>query len=295
MVAAVVNLTHPAVCNGLLADYVLLDVARYFEISVAQAQSLIQVQVGQVIAAGEAIALKLTELGKVQTLLAPCSGFVNSVLGGRVLVVAPRQPTLTAPRNVLLTAAWGSAVETSGILQVLPKMRTETLSASQVGRQAHIGQLLALSQTLTLPILEAALQAQVAGLVVAGVAANCLPALQACKLPVLVTEGFGEQVFCANSWVLLRNQMGTVLQIQSQPKPQLLLPNASNPQPVAPVELTVGSSVRAVRAPYLNQTGTITALWLNQALTNGVTATLAHVKLRSGVVVTIPSQNLASL
>jgi hypothetical protein len=295
MVAAVVNLTHPAVCSGLLADYVLLDVARYFEISVAQAQSLIQVQVGQVIAAGEAIALKLTELGKVQTLLAPCSGFVNSVLGGRVLVVAPRQPTLTAPRNVLLTAAWGSAVETSGILQVLPKMRTETLSASQVGRQAHIGQLLALSQTLTLPILEAALQAQVAGLVVAGVAANCLPALQACKLPVLVTEGFGEQVFCANSWVLLRNQMGTVLQIQSQPKPQLLLPNASNPQPVAPVELTVGSSVRAVRAPYLNQTGTITALWLNQALTNGVTATLAHVKLRSGVVVTIPSQNLASL
>jgi len=127
------------------------------------------------------------------------------------------------------------------------------------------------------------------------------------KIPVILTEGFGEQQMSEMVYNLLRDNLGrpalldaTEPQRWSATRPEIIIPlppgGTLPPPPEVDQPLVEGALVRLLRAPYAGMSGRVRRLVESpRAVENGLRLPGAEVQLSSGQTVFVPLANIAML
>jgi len=155
--------------------------------------------------------------------------------------------------------------------------------------------------------LEAIQGLQVRGIVTGGLSSELIPQVKELPFPVIVTEGIGAAPMSEPIFRLLATNDGREASISGKVQPRwgVIRPEVIIPLPAdtsaadhtqSGTPLTVGMRVRAVRAPYMGQTGTIVALPPRASLIDtGAKVRGAEVDLGQEASVFIPLANLEIL
>ncbi len=222
---------------------------------------------------------------------------------GQVTNVMPNRGVVISAAGALIQGVWGNGRESEGVLKMLVDSAQKPLRARSIDVSCH-GTLVVGGRILDETVLDQALEAQVRGLIVGSVNADLRPLLKELPFPVLITEGFGTLPMSATVFSLLQTNMGREAMLSAEietrwgaKRPEVLIPlRADEEMPRDEVRirsLEVGDQVRALRAPYLGNIGTVTALpALPQTVESGARLTVAAVRLESEDQVLIPLANL---
>jgi hypothetical protein len=175
---------------------------------------------------------------------------------------------MVSTQGAFIQAAWGNNKEAYGVLKLVVRaahhpLRPRRLDASVQGAVVVGG------ASLDDAVIDQAVDLQVRGLIVGGVAADLLPRLQTLDFPVIATEGVGNIPMSEAAFKLLKSLDGREASISGHletpwnfARPYIVIPMPAEAGEVIDPEvpLEVGSKVRALRPPYLGQTGVITDL-----------------------------------
>jgi hypothetical protein len=265
-------------------DFRVLPVAHLLGVSDSKIKGFMRVNVGDEVRRGQIIAKRGSRVVK-----SPIAGVLASRGGGRVLVEAPPMPfelrayiqgTVTnvlQNRGVVIETTgavvqgmWGAGGESFGVLKKLVKSPDRPLRARDIDPSCH-GSIVIGGSGLNEAVLERAQDLQVRGIVTGGLPPELVSQVRRSPIPVVATEGIGTISMSEPFFQLLTTNDGREASISGQVKsrwgivrPEIIiaLPAESLPptqsQPGTP--LTVGARVRAVRAPYLGQVGTVVTL-----------------------------------
>ena len=188
---------------------------------------------------------------------------------GKVVNVIPERGATLEVTAALVQGLWGTGRELRGRLDsVVPDGRT-ALRADRI-EVSHMGTVLIGGRTLNQRALEAAVENQVAAIVVGSVSSALLPALDESGLSVLATEGFGDFPMNDRAYQLLQANVGreTCISPVIQPRwevrrPEIVIPLPAETQPplLEPgAQIEPGTWVRATRVPYQNLVGRVALL-----------------------------------
>lgn len=186
------------------------------------------------------------------------------------------QEVVIETKGALVQGAWGSGQESYGLLKVIVTAPDEPLGPEAIDVGCH-GCIVVGGSTLSEATLRQAQQMQVRGLVVGSLPADLREATMDLPFPVLVIDGYGGQRPMAGpvfEVLKANNEHEAVLNAQ-QPgrwdagQPELIVPLTIAGTEQLPVDsglpadrqLTVGTRVRVLRAPYAGAIGTIKALY----------------------------------
>jgi hypothetical protein len=302
--------------------YHLLDLEYDLNIEIDDPARFLVKEIGDLVESGEVIARR----GKIlrRESISPVKGRLIDARRGKVLIEAtPEHLQLRAfyPGKVVnvipergatleITAAlvqglWGTGRELRGRLDsVVPDGETP-LSAGRI-EVSHVGTILIGGRTLGQRALEAAVENQIAAVIVGSVSSDLLPAIVESGLSVLATEGFGDDPMNERAYRLLQANVGreTCISPTVQPRwevrrPEIVIPLPAETQP--PVldpgaQMQPGTWVRAVRVPYQNLIGRVVSLPTGpRHLASGAPADGAIVNLETVGRVFVPFANLEIL
>jgi hypothetical protein len=208
--------------------------------------------------------------------------------------------------GAVIQGTWGAGGESVGVLKCLVEASSEPLQAQSVDPSCH-GTILVGGSGLDGEVLEMAQELQVRGIVVGGILPEMISKVEQAPFPIVVTEGIGATPMGAPTFRLLSTNDGREAvisgKLQSQwgaVRPEVIIPMPADT--VAPDQsppgspLTVGARVRAVRAPYMGQVGTVAALPARARLIDtGAKVRGAEVDLGQESPVFIPLANLEIL
>ncbi len=268
-----------------LPDFQIINLSRALSLPPKRVRSTLQVDVGDAIEENEILASRGGLGGRVCR--APFSGFVTGYGRGRLLLeanpvtyqlsalvpgtithVLPGKGVIIQTHGGLIQAAWGNNQETYGVLRLVVRAPHHPLRARRIDASAQ-GSIVVGGVSLDEEALEQAIEMQVRGIIVGGIPADLIPRLQEIELPVIATEGIGDVPMSATAFDLLQSLDGREAAIsacmtcrRAKQRPYIAIPMpAQNGLPIAPQEpVDVGDRVRALRAPYLGMTGTISEL-----------------------------------
>jgi hypothetical protein len=316
------------VARTQLASYFrIVPVARLLEIPASRAKRHLLVQPGDEVQQGEVIAKR----GRLPTrsVKSPIHGTVTASSGGRLLIEAP--PTLfelyayisgtvanvldphglvIETTGALIQGVWGGgggpSGENLGVLKCMVAGPDELLHAQDMDLSCR-GMILVGGSGVSDAALEQARELQVGGIVVGGLQPELIPQVEQLPFPVIITEGIGTAPMSEPTFQLLTTNDGREASISGrvQPRSPAIRPEIIIPLPgqaLRPSEtqigapLTVGTRVRAVRAPYMGAVGTVAALPAHARRTEtGAKALGAQVDLGQEAPVFVPLLNLEVL
>ncbi|MFL7808436.1 MAG: hypothetical protein ACK2VD_12690 [Anaerolineae bacterium] len=188
---------------------------------------------------------------------------------GKVVNVIPERGATLEITAALVQGLWGTGRELRGRLDnAVPNGQTP-LRGEQIG-VSHMGTVLIGGRSLDQRAIEAAVRNQVAAIVVGSVSSALLPAIQESGLSVVATEGFGDWPMSDRAYQLLQANVGheTCISPAIQPRwevrrPEVVIPLTTEVQPPAlkaGTQIEIGTTVRAMRAPYENLVGQVASL-----------------------------------
>ena len=318
----------------LPGDFRIVPVARLLGTSASQTKRYLRVKPGDEVQRGQVIARRGRL--PARSVKSPIDGTVTASSGGRILVEAPptlfelRAYINGAVTNVLephglviettgavIQGVWGSgggpSSENLGVLKCMVKSPDEPLRAQAMDLSCR-GMILVGGAGLSDAALEQAQELQVGGIVVGGLPPELLSSVgsqqsqvEQLPFPVIATEGIGTVPMSEPVFQLLTTHDGREASIsgRTQPRWPVVRPEIIIPLPAAALPpsqtqlgtpLTVGTRVRAVRAPYVGAVGTITALPAHTRRTEtGAKVLGAEVDLGQGAPVFVPLANLEVL
>ena len=269
---------------NLPGDFRVLSVAHLLGISDVKIKNYMRVKVGESVRRGQILAKRRSRVVK-----SPIAGVLASSGGGRVLVEAPPTPfelrayiqgsvtnvlqgrgVVIETTGAVIQGVWGAGGESFGVLKKLVKSPDKTLRARDIDPSCH-GTIVIGGAGFNAAVLERAQELQVRGIVTGSLPPELVPEVRRSPIPIVITEGIGASPMSEPFFQLLTTNDGREASISGKIKPRwgvvrpeiiIALPAESltttQAQPGMP--LTVGARVRAVRAPYFGQVGTVVTL-----------------------------------
>ncbi len=299
--------------------YRLLNLEKMMGVRVPDVRKVLVKKLNEPIKKGEVIA-RSGLLIKRQC-VSPVNGAIIDARGNRILIeIAPRHIELTAfypGRVVALVSNYGIELEVTGaviegVWGVGAELRAKLQRASPDGETPlqtemitpkQIGSILIGGRTLTPEAIDKAVETRVGGVIVGSIPGELRPLIEAASLPVIITEGFGDAPMHPDTFDLLCSYLDreacfnpTTLVRRENRRPEVVIPLPADGQARdarQDVRLTVGTRVRATRAPYQGGIGNVVSLPAHSCrVESGVSVQGAQVDLGSAGRVFIPFENL---
>jgi hypothetical protein len=321
------------------SGYVIIDMALALNIDPEETtllREIISVRVGQTIGEGEPLGTSEKRSYRRNMPVAPADAVVSLVDRGRVILqINPERIEVQArlAGTVLkVHAGWGATIEAYGTLMQCawgngqfnaasfafePGSNEDDSGADYQGLGALLGMDLSLSPyrgkavILTRPLTAFDLEvveAQEMGGIVAPVAPLDLrEKAMRLKVPVILTEGFGNLPPTGYLYDMLYKQRvsqavfdAIMPNYLNNARPEIIIPGgtarANTTLPNTDAPLDAGMLVRINRAPYFGQTGRIVDLPESPVqIENGLRVLSAQVRLQGGQTVLVPMANLEYL
>jgi len=316
------------VARTFVADrHYLVDVGRKLGLPDDQADSALVKQDGDLVKAGEPIAVRKTALG-LRRLAArsPADGRLVAAAGGKALVAAISKPfelragipgqvvSILQSRGVilettgaLLEGVWGNGREDFAVLRLVGDGPAAALTPDLVEVELR-GGLVAAGMLTDATALRRLTDTRVRGLIVGGLGANLLPAVSKLDFPVLVVEGFGARGFSDPAYGLLTGNAGREAWLNAVvrnpfngKRPEVVVPlPATHTPPPAPVEgevLAAGKRVRVLRGPEAGKVGIVRDVGSHPTLApSGVRVLMARITFDGAQdALAVPAPNLELL
>jgi hypothetical protein len=303
----------------LTPEFVLVEVARGLGLSAQQAEAYMQVKVGMDIEKGDVVAGPVGIMKRV--VRSPYSGRVMLIGDGQLLLRLKSQPyslqagfeatvvEVIAERGVILQTVgvlaqgiWGNGRVANGILAPVPGQADEELTENHLDQRAQNGILIG-SYVTKEATLEKAATLPIRGLVLGALEATLIPLAEKMPFPILVLDGFGAYPMNRYAFQMLVSNEKREAYIHAEKwdafrgtKPEIIIPlpvEDYQTESHDTAELSVGTSVRIVRAPYCGRIGKVEKLLDGRViLSNGLSVQAAHVRLADEEVVLSPIANL---
>lgn len=228
---------------------------------------------------------------------------LESGMNGSVVEVRPGRGAVIETIGAVLQGVWGNGRRALGAIRMEPGEGMETIRSDQINNEFR-GSLLVTRRPLTrarLPLLTAQ---EFAGVIAPSADAAVLAALLALKIPVLLTEGFGEMRMSATTASFLDDMDGRQATLDAvtpgsgemrRPEIVVTIPIGTI-RPTAPpinMALGLGSTVRVARGGQTSVVGQVVE-WPRglTALENGLYVPCAVVEFVTGERTTVPLANL---
>lgn len=302
----------------LSPSHLQLDVARGLGLAAEDADQHIQCQPGMQVAEGDILAGPVGLARRV--IRSPRSGRVVLVGSGQVLLEVQGKPyelkaalsgtvaSLIPDRGVivettgaLIQGVWGNGNIDSGLMNVLAKEASHTLTADQLD-VSYRGSVIMAGHVDSAEVIKSAAELPLRGLILSSMLPSLLPVASKVQIPILLLEGFGFQPINPVAFKLLSTnpQRDVVVNaeawdIYAGTRPEVIIPLPSAGEIILPKDTDYfkpGQKVRVIRAPHLGEIGTVQELREIAAFPSGVRAEAAEVRLENGNVAVLPLRNL---
>lgn len=316
-----VSASDPVAEANLSPSHQLLEVARGLGLRPDQADEYLQVEAGNLVAAGDVIAGPVGITRRV--VRAPQDGKVILAGGGQALIEL-KSPTfelragipgtitdLINDRGVvietvgaLVQGVWGNGQIDFGLMFVLAKNPEDVLEAGQL--DVSMRGSIVLGGYLDSPdVLKSASEMPLRGLILASMNPALIPMALNAKFPLLIIDGFGEQPMNSAAFKLLTTNERREVALNAEAwdrynnkRPEIVIPLPAASQPPLASDTAVfapGKQVRVLRAPYTGKIGTLVDLRSSAVFPNGLRAMAAEVRLEDGDNAVLPLANIEVL
>ena len=245
---------------------------------------------------------------------------VTAYLQGFVVEVLPQEGAVIATRGTFIQGIFGLGGERNAPLALLARSPDETVSDSRLSDE-HRGKALIVGAHIHWNLLEAARQVGAVALIAGSAQDSDLKRLlgyelgvaitgdEAIPFTLIITEGFGQLAMARRTFELLAAQEGKLASLNGATqiragviRPEVIVPRdgltlndlqAPEEEPVKVGELTIGTPVRLIRAPYFGRLGRVVALPPEpQTIETETQTRVAEVELVNGERVIVPRANL---
>ncbi|NDJ86531.1 MAG: hypothetical protein GYB66_11640 [Chloroflexi bacterium] len=331
---AQVNWSKVVASGSMPRDYSLIDIAAALGIDPEDSENLakvIELVPGDEVTAGMPLAKARRRRERKRIPKAPADGFVNLIERGRIILQVNPEPvevraripgTVTAllgededePRGVeiqsagtLIQCAWGNGQFNFGPYSLEPSEGLVSLRALDSLLENLRGRIYVLQRPLQGEDLVIAVEKELGGLVAPSMPHYLRETALMLKVPIILTEGFGDREPTPRIYDLLtefeNTREGTFDATMParwhHERPEIVLPVSLRdrpPEPISDEPLSIGATVRIRREPYAGQIAQVRGIpEALQVIENGLHVRAAQVKLRGGKNVMIPLANLELL
>jgi len=301
-------------------EFRIVNLAQMLGVPRRAVRRYLKVKPGQEVRQGDVLAARGGLVRRVCR--APIAGTVTGIGGGRLIIEAPPQVVevragypgvvrrvlreegvVIQVAGALIQCAWGNQQEGFGVLRLLADSREKPLRVRMIDASCRgtvlIGGILADGDAL-----DQAIEMQVRGMIVGGVAPELLEKAAQAPFPILATEGPGSVPMSPRCFQLLSTYNGREAVLdgrfaggRSVLRPEIIVPLPAEPG-TGPLELPdaplkVGDTVRVTRLPYAGQIGTVMAFVHAGRLTAGSHLPVVKVKVpEEEIPLTVPVFNL---
>lgn len=325
-----VESNHIIAEGELPQDYRIIDVAGPLNIDphdVEMLSSIMTVAQGDFIHAGQPLAAAPRRKYRKRIPRAPVEGVVSLVEQGNVILQTNPQPVAVYARmqgrvtelignkgarietvGSLIQGAWGNGRFLFSSFSFEPKDGLQSLVKQTSLLENVRGRVYVLDRPIAVEDLRLVLKKELGGLVAPSMSYHLRETAMALKVPIILTEGFGEAQMTRRIHDMLRefeNKRQAAFDAISpnrwtSERPEIVVPYQASGQnafePTFDAVLLVGATVRLSRAPHEGQIATVTDLPDKpQIMENGLRVAAAQVKLRSGHEVFVPLANIELL
>lgn len=246
----------------------------------------LKVKPGQEVRQGDVLAARGGWIRRVCR--APIAGTVTGIGGGRLIIEAPPQVVevragypgivkrvfreegvVIQVAGALIQGAWGNQQEGFGVLRLMTDSREKSLRGRMIDASCR-GTILIAGVLTDEEALNQAIEMQVRGIIVGGLAPELLEKAIQAPFPIVATEGAATIPMSSRGFQLLSTYNGREAVLNGHfaggltaIRPEIIVPLPAEPG-TGPLELPdtplkIGDVVRVVRAPYAGQAGTVTA------------------------------------
>jgi hypothetical protein len=326
-----VESNHVIAAGELAQDFRIVDVAGPLRIDpndVETLSSILTVGPGDAIQAGQPLANPRRRKDRKRVPDAPTDGIVSVIEHGRVILQTNPQPVVVYARmqgriteliggnkgarietvGALVQGAWGNGRFLFSSFSFEPRDGLQSLIKQTSLLENVRGRVYVLERPITVEDLRVVVKKELGGLVAPSMNYHLRETAMALKVPIILTEGFGELQPTRRVFDILRefeNKRQAAFDAAAfnrwtNEHPEIVipyqLPGQNARQPAMDEPLVVGAVVRLSRAPYEGQIATVTNLPDKpQIMENGLRVAAAQVKLRNGREVSVPLANVELL
>jgi hypothetical protein len=290
-------------------------------------EKVLEVSPGTTIERGQPLAKRRRRRDRKRIPLAPEDGMVSLIEHGRVILQTNPESVAVYARlpgrvsellgdkgarlelvGALLQCVWGNGRFLFTSYNFEPPNGLQSLLQSDSLLDTVRGRVYILERPIAVDDFKVVVEKELGGLVAPSMSYHLRETAMALKVPIIVTDGFGDCHATRHLYEILREfehkRQGafdaTPPDRWTNDRPEIVLPVAAGgqmpPIPALDELLVVGALVRLRRAPYEGQVATVTALPDKpQVIDNGLRVAAAQVKLRSNQEVIVPLANLELL
>lgn len=303
-------------------DFRILSVSEYLRVSPEALSKYLLVTRGTSVEAGMPLARKRSPLG-TRSFVSPVDGRVYAIRSGRIVLqrssgwlelramVQGRVINLVPNRGVvieveasLIQGAWGSGKDGFGELMLMADSPMSLFTADQVTLDMA-DKILAVGRISDPEILTRADIIGVRGIIAGSITGAVCETAETIAYPVIATEGIGDLGMAEPIFQLLQQAGDNEASLFATApnkwgnRPEIIIPStkiATGDPPPVRMPLSVGQTVRLLRAPYRSQVGEVVKLYRHpQRTVVGIKAHGADVKLANGNIVFVPYVNLDAI
>ena len=303
--------------------YVILDLKRMLGVSDDEdLERLLQVAMHEPVTEGQVIAGEPDGRKKRGPVIkSPVKGRVLRLVEGRLVIqtglseivvragynglvasIRGHRGILLETTGALVQGVWGNGASQFGALRVEPREGLEALEVDEFSTEWR-GAIVVTTQPLTERVLRHIESQGLGGIIGPSMHTELIPVARDLKIPIMLTEGFGQGVMSSLVYSVLEPLAGRQTALNAyrpergaSDRPEVIVPQRADASAVPPARnepLRIGSEVRITRQPYLGVVGKVKTLpGLPRVIENGLRLPVAEVVLSSGRMVTVPLVNL---
>jgi hypothetical protein len=302
-------------------NFHILPVSSHLRISPTKLEEHLLVQEGATVEQGTPLVAKRGWFGK--PFLSPMDGTVyrirdgriilqrtvgwtelRAILPGRVVRQIPNQGVVIEAIGSLIQAIWSSGKNGFGRLKMVAQSVDQPFSAHQLSDETE-ERVLVVGVVNQLDALRRAAQIRTQGLIAASMSAELIQMSRSLAFPILLTDGIGSQPMAQPIFRMLQESDSREVTLfggdhtNDYRRPEIIVLQSAIPSvdsDIAPGPISVGQSVRILRAPYSSQVAEVVRLYARaQTTLVGTKAHGADVKLTDGRIVFVPYANLDAI
>jgi hypothetical protein len=245
---------------------------------------------------------------------------IDAYINGRVVEVHPNEGCIVQAPAALIQGIFGLGGEVKGELISVCESATDTLRPEELGPQ-HAGKIVVGGAYVTLDGLQRAREVGVAGLVTGGFDYDDIKELlgyevgvaitggEELGLTLIVTEGFGSIEMAPATFKLLRAKQGQRASINGATqiragviRPEVVVTHddeeasAERFVPPEPTGISIGDTVRGIRAPWFGKIGRVESLPPELVTMSSETRVrILEIAFDDGVLARVPRANVESI
>lgn len=299
----------------------ILSLSELLDISPAEVENSLTIQLGSRITQGMVILEKKGVLGRGLSYESPYDGELFGINNGRIIIkqtgdiyemraqlpgrvvkALPEQGIILETFGSLIQAVWSTQGEAHGTLKVLAHTPDGFIFPEQLTSELA-GKVLVVGHIDQPSILEKAEDIGIQAVIVGTMPSSLFTFAVDCGIPVIVTNGAGVHGFSDAAFQVLKEADGLNTSIfpagAEANRPEIIIPmdKKSGDEPVSANQpIAVGQQVRLLRRPYTNQMAEIVHIFKRAQFTAiGSRAYGANVRLESNQVVFVPFANMEAI